>query len=203
MNWLIITVYANLNILSHQNNTPNRFFRDCEKKSTSQQAANPTSSQSKIPKTSIIRNLEYSKNRNYLSAPSALSAPINQSANFSLMGIKKRERQIALSLSVGGGYLLSHFRSTIGVVRLNFSVRNGKRWDPHAMTTLVRFQCARHYWLFVAPVIRLKEISGNAGLNSLIEQASRISAPSALRKASGRLRPHSGLLRYRLFRVGR
>ena len=45
---------------------------------------------------------------------------------------------------------------------------------------------------FVAPVIRLKEISGNAGLNSLIEQASRICAPSALRKASGRLRPHFG-----------
>ena len=145
MNWLIITVYANLNILSHQNNTPNRFFRDCEKKSTSQQAANPTSSQSKIPKTSIIRNLEYSKNRNYLSALSAPSALIYQSANFPRLGIKKRERQIALSLSVGGGYLLSHFRSTIGVVRLNFSVRNGKRWDPHAITTLVRFQCARHF----------------------------------------------------------
>ena len=142
MNWLIITVYANLNILSHQNNTPNRFFRDCEKKSTSQQVNEPTSSQSKIPKTSIIRNLEYSKNRNYLSAP---SAPINQSANFPIWAQKKRERQIALSLSVGGGYLLSHFRSTIGVVRLNFSVRNGKRWDPHAITTLVRFQCARHF----------------------------------------------------------
>ena len=118
-------------------------------------------------------------------------------------GYKKRERQIALSLSVGGGYLLSHFRSTIGVVRLNFSVRNGKRWDPHAITTLVRFQCARHYWLFVAPVIRLKEISGNAGLNSLIEQASRIRAPSALCKAFGRLSPCSGLLHYRLFSVGR
>ena len=36
---------------------------------------------------------------------------------------------------LGGGYLLSHFRSTIGVVRLNFSVRNGKRWDPHAIIT--------------------------------------------------------------------
>ena len=116
---------------------------------------------------------------------------------------KKRERQIVLSLSVGGGYLLSHFRSTIGVVRLNFSVRNGKRWDPHAITTLVRFQCARHLWLFVAPVIRLKEISGNAGLNPSLEQASRIRAPSALSKALGRLRPHSGLLRYRLFNVGR
>ena len=76
-------------------------------------------------------------------------------------GYKKRERQIALSLSVGGGYLLSHFRSTIGVVRLNFSVRNGKRWDPHAITTLVRFQYACHF-CGVAPVIRLKEISGNA-----------------------------------------
>ena len=49
--------------------------------------------------------------------------------------------------------------------------------------------CVPSLWLFVAPVIRLKEISGNAGLNSLIEQASRIRAPSALRKASGRLRP--------------
>ena len=115
---------------------------------------------------------------------------------------KKKERQIALSLSVGGGYLLSHFRSTIGVVRLNFSVRNGKRWDPHAITTLVRFQYA-HQLCGVAPVIRLKEISGNAGLNPSLEQASRIRAPSALRKASGRLRPHSGLLHYRLFRVGR
>ena len=38
-----------------------------------------------------------------------------------------------------GGYLLSHFRSTIGVVRLNFSVRNGKRWIPHAIATLVPF----------------------------------------------------------------
>ena len=55
------------------------------------------------------------------------------------MGIytKKREATSLLTLPLlGGGYLLSHFRSTIGVVRLNFSVRNGKRWDPHAITTL-------------------------------------------------------------------
>ena len=39
----------------------------------------------------------------------------------------------------GGGYLLSHFRSIIDVVRFNFSVRNGKRWSPHAIATLVRF----------------------------------------------------------------
>ena len=35
----------------------------------------------------------------------------------------------------GGGYLLSHFRSIIGVVRFNFSVRDGKRWSPDAMAT--------------------------------------------------------------------
>ena len=53
-------------------------------------------------------------------------------------GTKKMERAASLlSSPLGGGYLLSHFRSTIGVVRLNFSVRNGKRWDPHAITTLV------------------------------------------------------------------
>ena len=39
---------------------------------------------------------------------------------------------------IGGGYLLSHFRSTIGVAGFNFSVRNGKRWSPRAVATLVR-----------------------------------------------------------------
>ena len=108
---------------------------------------------------------------------------------------KKRERQIALSLSIGGGYLLSHFRSTIGVVRLNFSVRNGKRWDPHAITTLVRFQYARHFCGFVlAPVIRLKEISGNAGLNSFrasFENLRTVSLAQGLRKASPTFRGFS------------
>ena len=36
-----------------------------------------------------------------------------------------------------GGYLL--LRSTIGVTGLNFSVRNGKRWIPRAITTLMSF----------------------------------------------------------------
>ena len=27
------------------------------------------------------------------------------------------------------------------MVRFNFSVRNGKRWNPHAMATLIRFLC--------------------------------------------------------------
>ena len=40
----------------------------------------------------------------------------------------------------GGGYQLSHFPRTIGVVRLNISVRNGKRWIPHAITTLMRLR---------------------------------------------------------------
>ena len=34
-----------------------------------------------------------------------------------------------------GNDLLSHFRSTIGAGRLNFSVRNGKRWNPAAIVT--------------------------------------------------------------------
>ena len=52
-------------------------------------------------------------------------------------GHKKKERQNICLSFLGGDYLLSHFRSTIGVVRLNFSVRNGKRWNPHAVITLV------------------------------------------------------------------
>ena len=62
--------------------------------------------------------------------------PLGDLATWRGMGTKKREETPLLtSPLLGGGYLLSHFRSTIGVVRLNFSVRNGKRWDPHAMTT--------------------------------------------------------------------
>ena len=53
------------------------------------------------------------------------------------MRAQKKERQNICLSFLGGDYLLSHFRSTIGVVRLNFSVRNGKRWNPHAVITLV------------------------------------------------------------------
>ena len=35
-----------------------------------------------------------------------------------------------------GDYLLSHLRSTIGVTKLNFSVRNGKRWNPQCYSHL-------------------------------------------------------------------
>ena len=34
-----------------------------------------------------------------------------------------------------GGYLLSHLRSTIGAAGLNFSVRDGKRWNPGTIAT--------------------------------------------------------------------
>ena len=51
--------------------------------------------------------------------------------------LKKESPGISPRALLGGDYLLSHFRSTIGVVRLNFSVRNGKRWDPHAIITLM------------------------------------------------------------------
>ncbi len=55
---------------------------------------------------------------------------------------KKAPRHIscarALTL-IGGGYLLSHFRSTIGAAGFNFSVRNGKRWNPRAINRLSLF----------------------------------------------------------------
>ena len=49
-----------------------------------------------------------------------------------------KPRQLVLSrLVLSGGCLLSHLRSTIGVTGLNFSVRDGKRWIPGAITTLM------------------------------------------------------------------
>ena len=60
---------------------------------------------------------------------------------------------VGAAKSKKGSDLLSHFRSTIGVVRLNFSVRNGKRWDPHAMTTLFFYLSARTAHLACAPAV--------------------------------------------------
>ena len=62
---------------------------------------------------------------------------------------KQEDPRLLLSPLLRGDYLLSHFRSTIGVVRLNFSVRNGKRWNPHAIITLVSF--SRPEGGFLAP----------------------------------------------------
>jgi hypothetical protein len=52
---------------------------------------------------------------------------------------KRREpyRFLCTALIKKGGDLLSHFRSTIGAEGLNFSVRNGKRWNTLAITTYI------------------------------------------------------------------
>ena len=49
--------------------------------------------------------------------------------------IKKAPESLAASGAQDGDYLLSHLRSTIGVTKLNFSVRNGKRWNLRAIVT--------------------------------------------------------------------
>ena len=54
--------------------------------------------------------------------------------------IKKAREACAFRAWIRGGDLLSHFRSIIGATRFNFSVRNGKRWSPRAIATLVRFR---------------------------------------------------------------
>lgn len=69
-----------------------------------------------------------------LSSKKCIKAPLRVPPSY---GYKKKETQNILSLLLRGDYLLSHFRSTIGVVRLNFSVRNGKRWNPHAIITFL------------------------------------------------------------------
>ncbi len=60
---------------------------------------------------------------------------------------QKRERPATLGVTgrslIGGGYLLSHFRSTIGAAGFNFSVRNGKRWNPRAIDRLSLFADGR------------------------------------------------------------
>ena len=52
---------------------------------------------------------------------------------------KRGPADFSSSPLIGGDYLRLPVSQTTGVVRLNFSVRNGKRWDPHAIITLVSF----------------------------------------------------------------
>ena len=54
---------------------------------------------------------------------------------------------------IGGGYLLSHFRSTIGAAGFNFSVRNGKRWNPRAMAALISLKKEHYTGSFMLPVL--------------------------------------------------
>jgi hypothetical protein len=63
-----------------------------------------------------------------------------ESHSFSLLfpkGIRiKKAPQFPEGLLIKvGDDLLSHICSTIGAGRLNFSVRNGKRWNPVAIVT--------------------------------------------------------------------
>ena len=62
-----------------------------------------------------------------------------------IAGAKKKGPPAACAVGgpEGGGYLLSRFRSTIGAAGFNFSVRDGKRWDPRAMAALV---CPGRRW---------------------------------------------------------
>ena len=63
-------------------------------------------------------------------------------------GYPRLDRNI-LSYLKKGGYLLSRFAgSTIGVSGLNFSVRNGKRWDTAAIATIISelgIHATQHY----------------------------------------------------------
>ena len=54
------------------------------------------------------------------------------------MTYKKRESQFleTLSKKVAMTYSPTNICSTIGAVGLNFSVRDGKRWDPNAINRL-------------------------------------------------------------------
>ena len=71
-------------------------------------------------------------------APAACRILIKSIGLIRFITKKKSGSQIALKAALqGGDYLLSRFRSTIGVIRFNFSVRNGKRWSPYAVFTLV------------------------------------------------------------------
>jgi hypothetical protein len=52
-------------------------------------------------------------------------------------GLKIKKPRISPGLHIKvGDDLLSHSCSTIGAGGLNFSVRNGKRWNPVAIVTL-------------------------------------------------------------------
>ena len=66
-----------------------------------------------------------------------------QAACFAPVQKRKSPGGGCLRGSRGGGYLLFHFRSIIGVARFNFSVRNGKRWSPCAIATLVSFHSSQ------------------------------------------------------------
>ena len=89
--------------------------------------------------------------------PSALSSGVGSPNFFSLNQVivlvanskhkKKRDTIscIPLDIKLAATYSPTWFSSTIGANGLNFSVRNGKRWSPVAITTLILFACGVLY----------------------------------------------------------
>ena len=49
--------------------------------------------------------------------------------------------------------------STIGVLRLNFCVRNGNRWNPQAITTAICERCQRHHLMTLYYILVFPQIS--------------------------------------------
>ena len=98
------------------------------------------------PPPKLLNPLKFLKALKFLKLPKAL---------------KRKEAGSFDSASEGGDDLLSRFRSTIGAMKLNFSVRDGKRWILHAIITLISFFHAfspfrsrnllRHLWGKNAP----------------------------------------------------
>ena len=121
------------------------------------------------------------------------------------MGIKRvRPGSVMLSgrALTGGGYLLSHFRSTIGVAGFNFSVRNGKRWSPRAIATLVRLSSSSVFTTCKVKKERLEtemqQLSATTALRALMlslvrRRRARFPYFSRRRLSLGGLAPGKGL----------
>ena len=78
----------------------------------------------------ILENLVFPENPespDHPDSPEPPATPVNKRSPFLTICVEGTSGK-------GGGDLLSRLRSTIGAAGLNFSVRNGKRWDPGAMT---------------------------------------------------------------------
>ena len=80
------------------------------------------------PKSAVKLQNFYGKNHHFLSANNSIHT--------------KRDKKDSLRIALEGVLLISwrlptlpRVCSTIGVTGLNFSVRNGKRWNPGAITT--------------------------------------------------------------------
>ena len=95
--------------------------------------------------------IEYSLRYDLL--PSGEQHPTTASSTFYICAFpcaRTKQKKPPSDFSEGGwnkegGYLLSRLRSTIGVTGLNFSVRNGKRWNPGAITTRISWHVENNF----------------------------------------------------------